>query len=103
MLKFALPVLRQGALPLFRKHQVTPERLLAEAEGWYALFAGFFCKKRDSLGAGARGRGMAEAKPLDFVLLQSKSEAFCVFHCEGGRLALHCATCCLWVGCKQRD
>jgi len=43
-LTFALPVLRQGDLPLFREHQVTLERLLAEAEGWYALFAGFLQK-----------------------------------------------------------
>ena len=35
---------------------------------------------------------MTEAKPQDFVLLQSKSEAFSVLHCEGGLLALHDAT-----------
>ena len=38
----ALPL--KFALPLFREHQVTPERLLAEAEGWYALFAVFLQK-----------------------------------------------------------
>jgi len=52
-------------------------------------FCTLYCKKRDSRGAGARGRGMPEAKPLDFVLLQSKSEAFSALHCEGGMLALH--------------
>ena len=57
ILKFALPVLRQGDLPLLREHRVTPERLLAEAEGWHALFLQVFCKKRDSRVAGARGRG----------------------------------------------
>ena len=41
---FALPVLRQGDLPLLREHRFTSERLLAEAEGWHGLFAVFFAK-----------------------------------------------------------
>ena len=44
ILKFALPVLRQGDLQLFCEHRVTSERLLVEAEGWHGLFAAFFAK-----------------------------------------------------------
>ena len=44
LLLFALPVLRQGDLPLLQEHRVTSERLLAEAEGWRGLFAVFFAK-----------------------------------------------------------
>ncbi len=43
-LTFALPVLRQGDLPLFGERRFILKRLLAEAEGWYALFAVFFAK-----------------------------------------------------------
>ena len=41
---FALPVLRQGDLPLLREHRFSSERLLVEAEGWHGLFAVFFAK-----------------------------------------------------------
>ena len=43
-MKFALPVLRQGDLPLLREHRLSFERLLVEAEGWRVLFAVFFAK-----------------------------------------------------------
>ena len=45
ILNYALPVLRQGALPHFGEDRFTPERLLAEAEGWRACFLQFFLQK----------------------------------------------------------
>ena len=44
ILMFALPVLRQGDLPLLRERRVAVECLLVEAEGWHGLFAVFFAK-----------------------------------------------------------
>ena len=46
-----------GRFAAITERRFTSERLLAEAEGWRACFLQFFCKKRDSRGAGARGHG----------------------------------------------
>ena len=91
MLKFALPVLRQALYCFSVSIRLLLSAFLRKRRTG-TRFLQVFCKKRDSLGAGARGRGMAGAKPLDFVLLQSKSVAFSALHCEGGMLALHDAT-----------
>jgi len=63
ILKFALPVLRQGDLPLLRERRLAVEHLLARSGGLarHALFA---FKKRDSperTQAGAVDRGSAGA------------------------------------------
>ena len=75
---FALPVLRQGDLPLLREHRVSSERLLVEAEGWHGLFAVFFAKsvtagELEQKGADIRaGQGVRDEFFLsDFVFSES--------------------------------
>ena len=55
---FALPVLRQGDLPLLREHRVSSERLLVEAEGWHGtlflLAKSVTARELEQEGAGGR-------------------------------------------------
>ena len=74
---FALPVLRQGDLPLLRERRLAVEHLLARSGGLarHALFA---CKKRDSperTQAGAVDRAWLDGRDWGVTIAEMRGAA----------------------------